>query len=72
MATYTVAYRMIKHGTQKEITVNAANKLEVWGTATLTAIPNAEGENPYSAWVERVAYSTGRVVEFNTFEGKAV
>ena len=68
---YTVAYRMWAHEIERHIDVLAPNKHEAWEKAFYEAIPEKEGETPYSAWVDSVTYDNGNCRYFNTCEGLA-
>lgn len=62
---YNVFYRMPGAKVQ-ETSVIAANAYEAWREVAYTA---RDGEYPYSAWVDSVVYSDGRVHYYNTSEG---
>ena len=62
---YVVAFRLPGHDHERK-TVEAKNAYEAWKNVAYTHI---DGEYPYSAWVEEVRYSTGRIHYFNSFEG---
>lgn len=64
---YTVYYNGF--GETKHIDVLAKNKAEAYDKAVYEAIPEKEGEHPYSAWVASVTYQNGNYRNFNTFEG---
>lgn len=66
---YYVEYKMYSADQVKGICVGARNKAEAWDRAVYEAIPAAEGEVPYSAWVASVTYQNGNYRRFNTFEG---
>lgn len=68
---YTVLYRVWSSGEVKRIHVIASSKAEAYDIATYEAIPQKEGEPPYSAWVDNVTFSNGNVRYFNTSEGNA-
>lgn len=56
---------------EKLIDLLANNKEEAYEKAFYEAIPEREGEMPYSAWVSSVTYQNGNVRYFNTSEGNA-
>ena len=56
---------------EKQIDLLANNKEEAYEKAFYEAIPEREGEMPYSAWVSSVTYQNGNVRYFNTSEGNA-
>lgn len=65
---YRVEYR--GYGFKDDaVEVNANSRYEAYDKAFFEIIPEAEGEMPYSAWVESVTYKSGRVHYFNTCEG---
>lgn len=70
MKAYAVRYRMIG-SEEKLIDLLANNKKEAYEKAFYEAIPEREGEMPYSAWVSSVTYQNGNVRYFNTSEGNA-
>lgn len=70
MKAYAVRYRMIG-SEEKLIDLLANNKEEAYEKAFYEAIPEREGEMPYSAWVSSVTYQNGNVRYFNTSEGNA-
>ena len=70
MKAYAVRYRMIG-SEEKQIDLLANNKEEAYEKAFYEAIPEREGEMPYSAWVSSVTYQNGNVRYFNTSEGNA-
>lgn len=67
---YTVEYKMFDAGEVKRVNVIATDKADAWCKAVWLAIPEKEGEHPYSAWVASVTYQNGNYKRFNTFEGK--
>ena len=69
MKTYYVRYKMYSSDEAKWIKVSAKNKVDAYEKATYTLIPEKENGIPYSAWVDSVIYSNGRLQSFNTFEG---
>ena len=68
--TYTVEYICGVH--TRTIDVIAGNKWDAYMKAVYEAIPEREGELPYSAWVDSVTYQNGNYHRFNTFEGKPI
>lgn len=70
MKAYAIRYRMIG-SEEKLIDLLANNKEEAYEKAFYEAIPEREGEMPYSAWVSSVTYQNGNVRYFNTSEGNA-
>ena len=66
---YTVAYRIRGYKTEKIIAVLASSKEEAYDRAVYEAIPEKEGEMPYSAWVTGATYQNGNYRSFNTCEG---
>ena len=68
--TYTVEYVCGVHN--RKIDVIAGNKWDAYMKAVYEAIPEREGELPYSAWVDSVTYQNGNCKHFNTFEGKPI
>lgn len=72
MKAYTVNYKMNVGAEVKQIIVLANNKWEAYDKAEYEAIPEKEGEVPYSAWVWAVTHNNGRYQTFNTFEGKPI
>lgn len=68
--TYTVAYCLFQFDKEHEIQVVADCKEDAYNVAVYGAIPQKEGEHPYSAWVKNAIQKNGRVHEFYTFEGK--
>ena len=70
MARYTVAYKLWAHDPERYIEIYAPNKEAAYLEAVYEKIPaENDGEQAYSAWVDKVAYKSGRVHSFNTFEG---
>lgn len=65
---YTVRYKTSK---ESYICVVAGSKAEAYEIAFYEAIPEKEGELPFSAWVESVTYQNGNQKFFNTSEGNA-
>ena len=73
MKKYTIFYKLFfPTDNVDSVTVTANNKEEAYDKAVYEAIPQIEKVMPYSAWVQDVTYSNGRVQTFNTFEGKPV
>lgn len=68
--TYFVKYRMSGFD-ERGIDVVARSKAEAYDKAFYEAIPEREGELPFSAWVESVTYQNGNHRVFNTSEGNA-
>lgn len=71
MKEYCVHYRIDSAAEEQAIFVKAATKGEAYEKAAFEAIPEFEGEHPYSVWVVSVTYSNGRYHRFNTCEGLA-
>ena len=71
MKSYCVHYRMHSAAQENAIFVLAANKAEAYDKAAFEAIPQKEGEHPYSVWVVSVTYNNGNYHRFNTCEGLA-
>jgi len=70
MKSYKVQYTMQMFGEIKSIDILALNKEDAWSMATHVMIPEIEGCEPYSAWVDSVTYKNGKSRTFNSFEGK--
>ena len=70
MKCYVIRYTMYQGAEVKMVYLNARNKEEAYDKAVYEEIVKKEGTMPYSAWVESVTYSNGRMIRFNTFEGK--
>lgn len=68
---YWVKYRLYGCGEEKGIDVLATSKADAYDKAVFEAIPEREGEIPYSAWVDNVTYNNGKQRFFNTSEGNA-
>lgn len=68
---YWVKYKLYESAEEKGIDVLATSKADAYDKAVYEAIPEREGETPYSAWVYSVTYQNGNYKRFNTFEGKA-
>ena len=71
MKAYLVKYRTYMTGEEKEIEVLARSAAEAYEKAMFELIPARDGALPYSAWVQSVTFSNGRVHYFNTCEGLA-
>ena len=71
MREYCVHYRMHSAAVEESILVKAANKAEAYDKAVFEAIPEREGEHPYSVWVVSVMCNNGNHHRFNTCEGLA-
>ena len=69
MKTYNVEYKLTWTNEVKNVDVLANNKEDAYDKAVYEEIPKREGEPPYSAWVNTVTYSNGKVKTFNNFEG---
>ena len=69
MKAYWIEYKMYGADAVKGIQVIANNKVDAWDKATYEAIPEREGEMPYSTWVYSVTYNNGNEKLFNTCEG---
>lgn len=65
---YTVCYKMHSADNVHERDVDAKSRYEAYDKV---AFAQVDGEYPYSAWVKSRTFDSGRVQEFNTFEGKA-
>lgn len=73
MNEYHIAYKMDgTFSSQKTIKIIAKDRVGAYLQAIDTAIPELEGHQPYSAWVDKVVYKSGKVHLFNNFEGKPV
>lgn len=68
--TYYVKYKMFAADEVKGICAAARNKEQAYEYAVYELIRKKEGSLPYSAWVDGVTYSNGKVRLFNTHEGK--
>lgn len=69
-SVYTVCYKIRgSREIEKKIDVIAGNKSEAFDVAFYEAIPEKEGEMPFSAWVKCVTYQNGNTKHFNTSEG---
>ena len=72
MKAYYVKYKIHGFfGGEQGIEVHARTAAEAYDKAFYEAIPEKEGETPYSAWVDSVTYNNGNVHYFNTCEGLA-
>lgn len=67
--TFWVEYKMHSADAVKGLCIGGRSKAEAYDRAVYEAIPNAEGQIPYSAWVASVTYQNGNYRTFNTFEG---
>lgn len=69
--TYTINYKVCSCSDEKQIQVKARSKEQAYDLAVYDEIYYKENQLPYSAWVESVTYSNGKVHYFNTSEGNA-
>ena len=69
MKTYKVSYRMYEFDKEKSIQVKAKNKCEAHYKAAFENIPEIEGSQPYSCWVDGYITKAGKINYFNTCEG---
>ena len=70
MKIYTVAYRMYQFDDVKTIQIKAKSMPDAYSEAVFKVIPEIEGEQVYSAWVDGYTTKDSRYVQCNTFEGK--
>lgn len=68
--TFHINYRLYKADKVRFIDVVAKSKFDAYNKATFEAIPEKEGEAPYSVWVVSCTYGNGNYRRFNTIEGK--
>ena len=71
--TYSVHYKMHSADDVKNVCIIASDKWDAYDRARWEVIPEKEGCEPYSAWVDNYTTQAGREVKIkNAFEGNPV